>query len=477
MTTRTVAFIFLFGLTILPASALPQDALPADVPMPSDVPASQRLTLTEAENIAEADNPQIAQAQHTVAGAHATLESQRSFINPTVDYSSLNNTVAPINGLGQIGNYSAYATLETNGAEHFRANQAKFQLRGAEAGAVTTRLTLRQSVDDAYSALQVANSQLENERDVYSLVLKLRDLTQKQFELGSGTQANAIRAQIALTQEEQNLIAAVAMVKQARAALDVQLGRPPDTPVDAAEPLAYHPAAVPDKDALLARAMAARPEVASADAGVNAARAAVGLQKAAYIPDLTFGSQINAGPIEMGFVLPIDLGSIHGEVDSAREQVKVQEAVAAQTRLSVRSDVENGYIALTQARKTVDLYESGILPQTEDLLNRVTQGFSLGADTILDVIDAQQTCRSTRNSYYAAVGTYNQAVDQLNRAIGGTYEALTPVPAAPAQPALPTTTAAPVPPTPAPVPPGVTGAPTGLPSPGPGMPAPAAPAK
>lgn len=394
-------------------------SLPVDVALPAPVSQNDQLTLAQAENAAQsASNPQIAQAEHTVAAAHANLQQQRSFINPNVTYSALNNTVAPTNGLGTGSNYSAYATIETNGAEHFRASQARFQLNGAEAGETTTRLTVRQAVDDAYSALQVANSQLDNEENVFGLVLKLRDLTQKQFELGSGTQANAIRANIALTQEQQNLITAVATVNEARATLNVQLGRQPDTPIDAAEPLAYHTVSIVDKQSLLGVAMQNRPEIASADAAVNAARANVGLQKSSYIPDLQFGRDLDAPPVEMGFVIPIDLGSIHGAVDNAREQAKVQEAAAAQARLTVASDVENAYLTFSQAKDAVELYDSGMLPQTEDLLNRVTQGYSLGADTILDVIDAQQTYRSTRNSYYTAVGLYNQALDQLRRAVG-----------------------------------------------------------
>jgi len=56
----------------------------------------------------------------------------------------------------------------------------------------------------------------------------------------------------------------------------------------------------------------------------------------------------------------------------------------------------------------------------------VTQGYSLGASTILDVINAQQTYRTTRNSYYAAIGSYNHAVDQINRAVGLPLQAASP---------------------------------------------------
>ncbi|MGO8674177.1 MAG: TolC family protein [Capsulimonadaceae bacterium] len=402
-----------------------QTVLPPDVQLPPPIAPDRQLTLQQAEAIAQSNtNPQISQAEHTVSAANDNYESQQAFMNPTLNYSGVNNTVANTT-LSDASNYVLYVPVETNGAEHFRANQAKFQLRGAEAEGQTTRLTIRQAVADAYWGLQVANSQLENEEDVYGLVQKLSDLTHKQFELGAAPQTNAIRADIALTQEHQNLIAAASQVLSARAALNSQLGRAAGEPVDAAVPLTFNEVPIPDKGLLLDLAVRQRPEVKSADAGVDAARANIGLSKAQYVPDATLGKVPDGTPVEVGAVMPIDIGSIHGAVASAREQAKAQEAQAKQARLQVTEDVQNGYVALTQADQTVVLYEQGVLPQTKDLLDRVTKGFALGANTILDIIDAEQTYRSVRNSYYAAIGSYDQAVDQLNRAVGGDFTAAT----------------------------------------------------
>jgi cobalt-zinc-cadmium efflux system outer membrane protein len=221
-----------------------------------------------------------------------------------------------------------------------------------------------------------------------------------------------------VTQDEQNLIGAVQQVRTARAALNVLLGRSPDIPVDASDALDYTPITVPSEQTLMTVANVDRPEIGSGEAGVDAARANIGLQKSQYVPDVTLGRLVSDGPVEFGFIVPIDLGSIHGSVDKAQADAKVQEAELAETRLGVAEDVRNGVLAVEQARKSVELYQSGVLPQTQDLLDRVTKGFTLGSSTILDVIDAQQTYRATRNSYITALGAYDQAVDQLSRAVG-----------------------------------------------------------
>ncbi len=413
-------------LTLLVAPCAAQDPLPAapaqdapspDLLAPPPVAAAQALTLNQAEALAEKNNLQAQQSRYQIGSARANLSSQRAPLNPTINYAALNNLVAPTN-FSNLGNYTAYVTLETNGARRYRTNQARAQFQGAEAEARTTRLTVRQSVADAYSDLQVANSALQNERNVYALTSRLADLTQNRFKLGAAPEANAIRAQIALTQEQQNLIASADQVRVARVALNVLLGRAPDTPVDAAQPLGYNTVLSLERARLLAQAVQARPEIRSASAGVSAAQAAVGLEKAQYFPNVTLGRQLDVGPVAVGLILPLDLGSIKNAIDKSQQDVKVQQTLLAQARLGVAQDVETGYLSLTQARQAVLLYQQGILPQSESLLNRVTQGYALGASTILDVIDAQQTYRSTRNAYYAAIGSYNHAVDQLSRAIG-----------------------------------------------------------
>ena len=398
--------------------AVSSEAQTGSVEMPLPVAPGQALTLDQAEALAERNNLQVRQSGYQTGSARANLSSQRAPLNPTLNYANLNNLVAPTNGFGTLGNYSAYLTLETNGANRYRTNQARAQLQGTEADARTIRLTVRQSVADAYSDLQVANSDLQNERDVYALTSRLADLTQNQFKLGAAPEANAIRAQIALTQEEQNLSASANQVRIARVALNILLGRAPDTSVDAAQPLGFNAVLGQERARLLAQAAQARPEIRSAGAGVSAAQAAVGLEKAQYLPNLTIGRQLDVGPFQVGLILPLDLGGIKNAIDKSQQDVKVQQTLVAQVHLGVAQDVENGYLNLTQAQRAVQLYQQGILPQSESLLSRVTQGYALGASTILDVIDAQQTYRATRNAYYAAIGGYNHAVDQLSRAVG-----------------------------------------------------------
>jgi cobalt-zinc-cadmium efflux system outer membrane protein len=387
------------------------------------VPQTQRITLDQALQTAFHGNPVVQISQHQVAGAKANLYGQSKPLNLTLSYAGLNNTVGTTS-FGDTKNYDVYATIETSGRLGIRTRQARAQLGAAEADAETARQTLRESVANAYIDLQVADSALANEEASYEAAQKLCDLTDKQFKLGSAPETNAIRGQVALTEERQNLLKAISTVQVARANLNLQMGRATDEPVDAVDSLELKPVEVNLK-ALQDQSLRSRPEIRSAESTIGTLKASVDLQRSQYFPDVVIGEQFD-GMVGVGISMPLfDFGSIKGSIRQAKEAVKTQQAQTDQVRQSVLLDDETAYLALVQAQKTVETFQDGILPRTESLLKKVEQGYALGASTILDLIDAQQTFRDTHNNYYAALGDYRRAIVQIERAAGSPVSTLT----------------------------------------------------
>jgi cobalt-zinc-cadmium efflux system outer membrane protein len=388
--------------------------------LPPDVPLAQRLTLEQALRIAAANNPQLTASAHQVAGAQANLSGQKQPVNPNLFITGTTNTPSGLDPSDPT-RYGVIYTLETSGRQRWRAGQARAQLQGIQADAVTTRLTVQQGAASAYADLQAANSNLRTEQEAYDTAKRLYDLITKRVDLGDAPASNATRTRIALTQEEQNFFRAVSAVQQARAALNVQLGRNPELPIDAIDPLAFTPLTLKLED-LQALALRSRPELRSAEASRRALDANVKLQRSQYYPDLQLGASprtIGDSQVELALALPLfDFGSIRGAVNKAKEDVKVQDAQIVQVRQQIRLDVQTAYIALSQSQRLVASFQDGILPRTQTLLDQVQQGYALGASSILDVIDAQQTYRTARNDYNNALGDYRRALAQLQRALG-----------------------------------------------------------
>lgn len=404
-----------------PPSLPPSTILDTPPALPSPVPASGRLTLSQAVQLGLRTNPQIAAATSAIASAHENYNSQKSPINPTLGYGALNDAVAPLNyGFGfDIGsNWTYYATVETSGASRYRTWQSREQYHQAQFDAKATGLSLALSIISAYANLQIANSALDVELKVYDNMVKLSGLTEKRFETGTGQQADAVRARIAAIQEQQNVIADVANVEAARATLNTQLGRPQDAPIDAAEPLIYKPGPSASLDEITKVAENQRPELQSAKANLSSLRAAVGLERSNYYPDILFGKDLSAtGVVWFGFSMPVDLGSIRGAVAKAKADVKTQEAQVEVERQSIDLDVKTSYINLEAARKQVETYEGGVLSMSQALVDQVRHGYELGANTIVDIITAENTYRSVETAYYSAIGAYEVAGYTLRHSI------------------------------------------------------------
>ena len=400
----------------------PLDQIPP-VELPVPVPNAGQLSLSQALQLGLRQNPQIAGAKSSIVSARENYNSQKAPINPYLTYGAPNNEVAPGDytaGFTQGSNYTLYYTLETNGAQKFRARQAREQFYQAEFDARTTGLSLSMSIIDAYVNLQVANRALEVEQKIYNNMVKLGDLTNKRYLAGAGTQADAIRAHIAAIQEQQNVIQDVANVNSARATLRNQMGLAQDAPVDAVETLVYKPDPVGGLSDLTRKAELSRPELRSAVANLESLKAVPGLERSQYFPNVFLARDFgNDGYIWVGINIPFDLGSIQGQVRKAEADVKTQRAQVEQERQSVDLDVKSSYINLIAAQKQVATYDGGgVLSMSETLVDQIRHGYELGANTIVDIITAENTYRSVESAYYVAVGNYVQALYTLRHSIG-----------------------------------------------------------
>ncbi len=395
--------------------------------LPVPVPAANKISISQAVQIGLKDNPQTTASHFAVVSARENYNGQKSPVNPTVQYGALNNTVAPAtvtDGLSQAANYTAYITVETSGAQKFRASQSKEQFHQAEFDAASLNLALKLNILTAYVNLETANRALEVEQTVYANLRQLAELTRKRFEAGAGNEADSIRANITAIQEEQNLIESVAAVNSARAVLNQQLGHPTDSPIDALTPLEFQPATIPSFSDLKAAAERRRPEVQSALANLKSLHASAGLARSAYYPDLVVGKDFTAtGEVNIGFSVPIDLGSIKGSVRKAQADVRSQEAQVELARQAVDLDVKSSQISVLAAKRQVETYDNGILKQSERLFNQMKESYLLGGNSLLDVITAENTYRAVQSAYNSALGAYSVALYTLEHAVAAPLNA------------------------------------------------------
>ncbi len=157
-----------------------------------------------------------------------------------------------------------------------------------------------------------------------------------------------------------------------------------------------------------------RPDIISAQATLEANRAQVVAIGRGRLPQVEiqarrsafFGHQGSAALRAVVTVPLFDFGSIGREKKAAQAEVRAQEAQIRLLQAQAATQIEQALIRLNQQRQTVLTYRTGIVPLTLDLLRKTQIGYTAGASTYLEVLEAQRTLRQVQTEYLQAlVGT------------------------------------------------------------------------
>ncbi len=92
--------------------------------------------------------------------------------------------------------------------------------------------------------------------------------------------------------------------------------------------------------------------------------------------------------------------------------------VEAQARSTVLTDVVNAYAAFQTSEKVLGLFQSGYLDQAKQSLDVTTYVYQRGSGTLLDLLDAERTYRTTQLAYRQALAAYMTNVQQINLVVG-----------------------------------------------------------
>ena len=314
--------------------------------------------------------------------------------------------------------------LELNGTRGARTEVAEAQLRLTEAQALVQLQSLVYTARTDFNTLARAQEQLRLAGDVRRVTEEFDALARKQVALGArpGIEARltAIEAARARVSEAQ----AAGEEQAARALLNAYLGRAPLDPLAAALP---EPASAPAVDSVLAQrqALAARGEIAQAEASRDLPHAQASLARAQGRPDLAPEfriAQITPKYMDAGLgvviTVPLDYGT-------RRELIRQEDltAEAAQSRVTgaqaqVRAETVQAAARLEAARAALAQYDQSIVGDARAVLQSTQTGFAAGALTIVEVLNAERTFRQVTSERLGALAQADQAAADFDRAVG-----------------------------------------------------------
>lgn len=185
-----------------------------------------------------------------------------------------------------------------------------------------------------------------------------------------------------------------------------------------------HVDSAPPLDALLA-GMEANPDLARWTTELEQRRAAVDLEDARRIPDVTVGGGVRHfsdngdNALVLGFSIPLPaFDRNQGGRLEAQNRLSQAEALREAAEATVRGDLIAAYERMTAAAGRIEALRTRILPEAERAFAGARDAYERGLFRYLEVLDAQRTLFELREEKIEVYANYHLAVADVERLSG-----------------------------------------------------------
>jgi len=376
---------------------------------------AEPLSLAEAQALAERANAGLAAERLQVPVAKAGIGVARQRPNPELALEETRET--PRDALGLT------FPIETGGKRGKRIDVAEAAVATGEATLTKATIELRARVRRAYFGLAAAERSAAETKGLAELAARSRDAVAERVKSGDAPRLEQLQTEMAAAQTENEATAAQALAASRRAELNVIIGRPPDADVGTTADLGE--GAMPDLPAAIATALQHNGDLAVLEGRVREQNQRVRLARAQRWPDFGLtGAVTHRDPDfdwgwRAGVSLTLPLFHNHGA------EAKLEEATLAQItaeREAQTADVRSRVVAawtLADGRgRQYARYRDEILPTAREVESMAEESYRAGQTGLVELIQSISAVRDARTRAVEAGLAYQEAVADLEEAIG-----------------------------------------------------------
>lgn len=359
--------------------------------------------------------PELAKSQAVVRAQEERVPQAGAFPDPMLQIGIQNDGFTSIE-IGRMGtsyvSFMASQTFPWPGKRGLRRELAELDVTQAKQGIVRVQRSTEAEVRRAYLDLL-----LLRERGIF--LDQLQAIWQRslgaagaKYETGSGAQSDLLRAQLELRRIEQRRIALDAERQTRQQALNRLRAHPLEEPIEPKTRLRDLPP-LDSFDRLFSpeRALAQSPELAEARLELPRAAKSVALAEKGYYPDLTLGAGImvrGALPpmwaVTMGGPVPIFAGTKQSRAvaeNRAWSRAAQQQIAALEQGLRLRT--AQRHAAFSALRRTLAVYDQGLLAQSEATVASTLSQYSIGKVTFASVLEANAGFLGDEEGYLESI--------------------------------------------------------------------------
>jgi len=302
----------------------------------------------------------------------------------------------------------------------------------SEATVETTRRGVVLSVKEGYfNILMAQKSQEVAEQAVQQLETHLK-VAQAFFDVGMIPKNDLLQSEVKLAQARQSLIKAENGVALAKASFNNLLRRDIDAPLKVVNILEYKPFNIRFEESI-EEALRQRSEIKKAELEVGQAKENVRISRSGFFPTISLSGAYNRFSDEVGLGGPYpserwtiqalatftlgDWGNTAYKVGESKVKVTQAEDAKIIVKEGIILEVKDAYLNMTEAEKNIRVSEKSI-EQAEENLRMNEERYKYQVATSTDVLDAVILLAQAKLDYYNALGDFNIAKANLEKAMG-----------------------------------------------------------
>jgi outer membrane protein TolC len=410
---------------------LAQADRPADHP---DNPGAVVLTVDQAIAEAREANPEIRAAARRLTLARMKIATARSLDDPMLAVRDWQTPLSKPWDLNQAQlMFMVQQTFPNREKRDMRARLAGDNVQVASEELETLRQEVAAGVRKTCADLKRNADALRLHDREAALMKEALDAATAAYTTGKVSQADVLRAQMAVTRLNEHMIELEQDRDSARALLNALLARRPDEAIEIAGTYGA-PVAVPSMEDLEQAAIENRPELAALRKQISTAQDESHLARMASKPDFTVGLGYMLMPtgsmFRNAYMAEFSMNLPRWNRDRHESEAKQADAATevTQTELEVRTnavflEVRQAQIDILAAEKRVKLYRDTLLPQADAAFQASTAAYRNNRGEFANLVDSQNVLLDVETALYTAEAAVDTGIARLERATGAPLSA------------------------------------------------------
>ena len=379
------------------------------------------LRLEDLEAMAMKNNPTLAQADAGIRAAEGRRRQAGLFPNPIVGYFG---EELSFRAAGETSEHGVFVeqTIPLGGKLSKSRRIFAREKEQAQSLAETQRLRVLNSIRMLYYDALGAQRLLELRSDLSRLANEAVEITRDLYNVGQADRPDQLEIEIEAQRAEIDLLRAQNDREQVWRALAAMVNNPELKPARLVGNLEEAGTAF-DQEAIILTLLRDSPEIRTAQAGVERARAVLARARAERIPDLFVrggiaynnerldrdNRKIGAeGVIEVGVNVPI-FNRNQGGIAAAEAELAIAERELDRLQLVLRSRLASAFREYRNAAQMVEKYRTQVVPMARQAYEMYLSSFRQMAAAYPQVLIAQRTLFQVEAEYARALISLRQS--------------------------------------------------------------------